>query len=94
MVRVRPEGESALRISGSGPASPRGTGPEGFATARFAAARFGRGGVYGPQWRLIGWLQEKPTDYRSAYHHGLAVKGADAFARNLFPMGLRVTESG
>jgi hypothetical protein len=51
----------------------------------FAAARFGRGGVYGPQWRLLGWLQESVTDYRSAIRHGTAVKGAHGFAQDLFP---------
>lgn len=61
---------------------------ENAVTARegFAAARFARGGAYGRRWQIIGWLQEQPTDYDSAYRHGLSVKGQRSFAQRLFPV--------
>lgn len=51
----------------------------------FAAARFGRGGAYGRRWQIIGWLQERATDYEQAYRHGASVKGEAGFAKELFP---------
>lgn len=68
--------------------APRDQEPEGVG---FAAARFGRGGVYGPQWQVIGWLQDSATDYRSAFMHGASVKGTRSFAKDLFPAGFRRT---
>ncbi|MEM1022800.1 MAG: hypothetical protein AAGD10_04370 [Myxococcota bacterium] len=51
----------------------------------YAAARFGRGGIYGGQWQILGWLQDRPSDYKSAYQHGTAVEGPHGFAARLFP---------
>ncbi len=58
----------------------------------YAAARFGRGGVYGDRWQIIGWLQDRPTEYEQAFQHGVSVQGQAAFARDLFP-GVRTMRS-
>jgi hypothetical protein len=67
---------SVVRVVDERAAEPR----EGF-----AAARFGRGGAYGRRWQIIGWLQERATDYDQAYRHGVSVKGERTFATELFP---------